>query len=110
MVNNGIVLIYKVHQLRERGLERRAALLTAARDRLRPILMTTSTTVLGLLPLAVGGNHVGDVLYYPLARTVIGGLLASTLLTLVLVPCLYTLLEDGQRFVVRVWKLGPRAA
>ena len=110
VVNNGIVLIYKVHQLRERGLERRAALLTAARDRLRPILMTTSTTVLGLLPLAVGGNHVGDVLYYPLARTVIGGLLASTLLTLVLVPCLYTLLEDGQRFVVRVWKLGPRAA
>jgi len=110
VVNNGIVLIYKVHQLRGRGLERRAALLTAARDRLRPILMTTSTTVLGLLPLAVGGNHVGDVLYYPLARTVIGGLLASTLLTLVLVPCLYTLLEDGARFVVRVWKLGPRAA
>jgi len=110
VVNNGIVLIYKVQQLRERGLERRQALLDAARDRLRPILMTTFTTFLGLLPLAAGNNHVADVLYYPLARTVMGGLIASTLLTLVLVPCLYTLLEDGTRFVARVWKSGPRAA
>jgi len=72
--------------------------------------MTTATTVLGLLPLAVGGNHVGDVLYYPLARTVMGGLLASTALTLVLVPCLYTLLEDGTRLLARVWRFGPRSA
>jgi hydrophobic/amphiphilic exporter-1 (mainly G- bacteria), HAE1 family len=110
VVNNGIVLIYKVHQLREQGVERRQALLEAARHRLRPILMTTATTVLGLLPLAVGGNHVGDVLYYPLARTVMGGLLASTALTLVLVPCLYTLLEDGTRLLARVWRFGPRSA
>jgi HAE1 family hydrophobic/amphiphilic exporter-1 len=72
--------------------------------------MTTATTVLGLLPLAIGSNHVGDVLYYPLARTVMGGLLASTVLTLVLVPCLYTLLEDSTRFVSNVWRRGPRAA
>jgi HAE1 family hydrophobic/amphiphilic exporter-1 len=110
VVNNGIVLIYKVHQLRERGLERSEALRQAARDRLRPILMTTATTILGLMPLAVGSSHVGDVLYYPLARTVMGGLLASTVLTLVLVPCLYTLLEDGTSFVARVWRLGPRRA
>jgi HAE1 family hydrophobic/amphiphilic exporter-1 len=110
VVNNGIVLIYKVHQLRERGVERKTALLEAARDRLRPILMTTATTFLGLLPLAVGGNHVGDILYYPLARTVMGGLIASTILTLVLVPCLYTLLEDGTHLIGRVWKHGPRAA
>ena len=110
VVNNGIVLIYKVHQLRERGVERYQALLQGARDRLRPILMTTSTTVLGLLPLAIGSNHVGDVLYYPLARTVMGGLLASTVLTLVLVPCLYTLIEDGTRMIARVWRQGPRAA
>ena len=60
--------------------------------------------------LAVGSNHVGDVLYYPLARTVMGGLAASTLLTLLLVPCLYTLLEDGAAMVRRVWKQGPREA
>ncbi len=110
VVNNGIVLIYHVHQLRERGMERAPAILEAARDRLRPILMTTMTTILALLPLAVGQNKIGDVLYFPLARTVIGGLAASTLLTLVLVPCLYTLIEDGARLMGRVWRQGPRAA
>jgi HAE1 family hydrophobic/amphiphilic exporter-1 len=103
VVNNGIVLIHHVHQLRERGMQRTDALLKAGRDRLRPILMTTATTVLGLLPLAFGRTHVGDVLYFPLARTVIGGLLASTLLTLLLVPCLYTLLEDGARMISGAW-------
>ncbi|MGH7730523.1 MAG: efflux RND transporter permease subunit [Candidatus Eiseniibacteriota bacterium] len=110
VVNNGIVLVYHIHQLRERGVERTRAIEEAARDRLRPILMTTLCTILGLLPLAIGGNSVGDVLYYPLARTVIGGLAASTALTLVLVPCLYTLLEDGWALVGRVWRKGPRAA
>ena len=109
VVNNGIVLVYHVHQLRGRGLPRTQAILEAARDRLRPILMTTTCTVLGMLPLAVGSNHVGDVLYYPLARTVMGGLVASTALTLVLVPCLYTLLEDGAALVAGVWRWGPRA-
>ena len=110
VVNNGIVLIYHVHQLRERGLERGHAILEAARDRLRPILMTTLTTILGLMPLAFGREHVGGVLYFPLARTVIGGLAAATVLTLVLVPCLYTLLEDGAGLIGRVWRLGPRRA
>jgi len=110
VVNNGIVLVHKVHHLRERGVERRTALLEAARDRLRPILMTTATTVLGLLPLAMGNTWVADVMYYPLARTVMGGLIASTLLTLILVPCLYTVIEDSARFVGRVWRSGPRAA
>ena len=89
-------------------MERTAAILAAASHRLRPILMTTLCTVLGMLPLAVGGNHVGDVLYYPLARTVMGGLVASTILTLLLVPCLYTLLEDGARMIGSVWRHGPR--
>jgi HAE1 family hydrophobic/amphiphilic exporter-1 len=110
VVNNGIVLIFHVHQLRERGIERRQALLDAARDRMRPILMTTATTVLGLLPLAIGQNRVGDVLYFPLARTVIGGLLSSTLLTLVLVPCFYTMIEDLTNFTKRLWKMGPKQA
>jgi HAE1 family hydrophobic/amphiphilic exporter-1 len=109
VVNNGIVLVYHIHQLRERGVERRTAIEEACRDRLRPILMTTLCTILGLLPLAVGSNAVGDVLYFPLARTVIGGLAASTVLTLVLVPCLYTLLEDGWAMVGKVWRSGPRA-
>jgi len=72
--------------------------------------MTTLTTILGLMPLAFGQDSVGNVLYYPLARTVIGGLAAATVLTLVLVPCLYTLLEDGAGLVGRVWRLGPRRA
>jgi HAE1 family hydrophobic/amphiphilic exporter-1 len=110
VVNNGIVLIYHVHQLRERGVDRATAILDASRDRLRPILMTTATTVLGLLPMAVGQHWVGGVMYYPLARTVIGGLLAATALTLLLVPCLYTLLEDGVGLVGKVWKRGPRPA
>jgi HAE1 family hydrophobic/amphiphilic exporter-1 len=110
VVNNGIVLIHHVHQLRERGVERARAIMDAAHDRLRPILMTTLTTTLGLIPLAFGSEHVGDVLYFPLARTVIGGLLAATVLTLILVPCLYTLLEDGSKLVGRVWRTGPRAA
>ncbi len=109
VVNNGIVFIHHIHQLRDRGLERTQAILDAGRDRLRPILMTTLCTVLGMLPLAVGGNAVGDVLYYPLARCVIGGLVASTALTLVLVPCLYTLVEDSAGMVARVWTGGPRA-
>ncbi|HYM82421.1 MAG TPA: efflux RND transporter permease subunit [Candidatus Limnocylindria bacterium] len=109
VVNNGIVLVYHIHQLRERGVERTTAILDAARDRLRPILMTTLTTILGLLPLAFGQNRVADVLYYPLARCVIGGLAASTVLTLLLVPVLYTLIEDGWGMVGRVWSNGPRA-
>ena len=107
VVNNGIVLVHHIHQLRERGMPRTEAILAAASHRLRPILMTTMCTVLGMLPLAIGGNHVGDVLYYPLARTVMGGLVASTLLTLLLVPCLYTLLEDGAGLILQVWSAGP---
>jgi HAE1 family hydrophobic/amphiphilic exporter-1 len=110
VVNNGIVLIHHVHQLRERGVERTEAILAGARDRLRPILMTTLCTILGLVPLAIGRTGVGDVLYFPLARTVIGGLAAATVLTLVLVPCLYTLLEDGSRLFGKVWKRGYGAS
>jgi HAE1 family hydrophobic/amphiphilic exporter-1 len=104
VVNNGIVLLHHVHQLRQGGMPRHDALMKAGRDRLRPILMTTATTVLGLAPLALGGTNVGGTMYYPLARTVIGGLLSSTALTLVLVPCLYTLLEDGWNALSAAWR------
>ncbi|MCX5801828.1 MAG: efflux RND transporter permease subunit [Candidatus Eisenbacteria bacterium] len=94
VVNNGIVLIYRVHQLRESGMERTEAVVLGASQRLRPVLMTATTTVLGLTPLALGRSAVGDAMYYPMARCVIGGLVASSFLTVIIVPCLYGVLED----------------
>jgi HAE1 family hydrophobic/amphiphilic exporter-1 len=89
VVNNAIVLVDYVNlKRREEGLDPRAAALAAARTRLRPILMTTSTTVLGLLPLALGWGE-GAGLQAALARVVVGGLVASTLVTLFLIPALY---------------------
>jgi len=88
VVNNGIVLVDLIGQLRQRGLAVREAVLEAGATRLRPILMTTTTTVLGLVPLALGRGE-GAELGAPLAITVIGGLLVSTLLTLVVIPVLY---------------------
>ncbi len=92
VVNNAIVLLDRANQLRrDGGLDKFAAIREACAVRLRPILMTTSTTVLGLLPMALSWGE-GSELRVPLAITVIGGLITSTLLTLVLVPVVYTLL------------------
>ena len=91
VVNNAIVLVDYINQLRRRGLEPQAAIRQAAVTRVRPILMTTATTVLGLVPLALRLGE-GWELRQPLAVTVIGGLLFSTLITLVLVPILYSLI------------------
>jgi len=89
VVNNAIVLVDYINlKRREEGLPVREAVMSAARLRLRPILMTTLTTVLGLLPLALGWG-VGANLQAALARVVIGGLTASTLITLVLIPAVY---------------------
>ena len=90
VVNNAIVLVDYINQLRRRGMEPQAAIRQAAVTRVRPILMTTATTVLGLIPLALRLGE-GWELRQPLAVTVIGGLLFSTLITLVLVPTLYSL-------------------
>jgi HAE1 family hydrophobic/amphiphilic exporter-1 len=94
VVNNAIVLITTVGQLRERGAPLEEALLEAGRLRLRPILITTFTTVLGLLPMALLGGQ-GMEIRAPLAWTVMGGLLSSTLLTLVVLPLLYRLMIGG---------------
>ena len=94
VVNNGIVLIDKVTQLRREGLGRTEALLGAGRRRLRPILMTALTTVVGLLPMAFGTRAVLGVPYAPLGRVVAGGLLAGTLLTLFFLPFVYDLLDE----------------
>jgi HAE1 family hydrophobic/amphiphilic exporter-1 len=89
VVNNAIVLVDAINLLRrEHGMEIAEAVLEAGRRRLRPILMTTTTTVLGLLPLALGLGAGADI-QAPLARVVIGGLAVSTLVTLVLIPAAY---------------------
>jgi HAE1 family hydrophobic/amphiphilic exporter-1 len=92
VVNNAIVLVDAVRQLRLEGHGRREALLLAGTRRLRPILMTTGTTVLGLLPMALGLGE-GAELRAPLAITVIGGLSVATLLTLLVIPVVYQLVD-----------------
>ena len=96
VVNNGIVLLNRIMQLRRSGMDRLEAILESGRHRLRPILMTTCTTVAGLLPLALGDVRVGGMgpSYLPMARTIMGGLVFSTLITLVLLPVIYVLLDD----------------
>jgi HAE1 family hydrophobic/amphiphilic exporter-1 len=92
VVNNAIVLVDYTNRLRRRGLGKLEALEKAGRVRLRPILMTTATTVLGLLPMALGLGE-GAELRTPMALTVIGGMITSTLLTLLVVPAVYALLD-----------------
>ena len=96
VVNNSIVLIDFTNQLRKQGMDKFEAIQEACAVRLRPILMTTTTTVLGLMPMAVSLGE-GSELRVPLAVTVIGGLVTSTLLTLGLVPVLYTLITREKR-------------
>ncbi len=94
VVNNAIVLVDYTNQLRRRdGLPLRQAVELAGRRRLRPILMTTLTTVLAMIPMALGLGEGGEV-QAPMARVVIGGLTVSTLITLVLIPTLYTTVEE----------------
>jgi hydrophobic/amphiphilic exporter-1 (mainly G- bacteria), HAE1 family len=97
VVNNAIVLIDYANQLRHEGYNKREALCKAGEVRLRPILMTTLTSVLGLLPMAFGWGE-GAEIRTPMAITVIGGLMFSTLLTLVFIPVLYEML-DRKRYV-----------
>jgi len=92
VVNNAIVLVDLINQLRSQGVAKMDAIREAGRVRLRPILMTTLTTALGLLPMAIGFGEGAEV-RTPMAITVIGGLLVSTLLTLVVIPVVYSLLD-----------------
>jgi hydrophobic/amphiphilic exporter-1 (mainly G- bacteria), HAE1 family len=96
VVNNAIVLVDLVNQLRRAGQDCHSAIMEAGRARLRPILMTTLTTMLGLLPMALGFGEGAEV-RAPMAITVIGGLAVSTLLTLVVIPVVYSLLDRGIR-------------
>jgi len=94
VVTNAIVLIDLINQYRSDGMSVRDAVIEGGRRRLRPILMTAAATIFALLPMALGITGEGGFIGKPLALVVIGGLLSSTLLTLVLVPTLYTMVEN----------------
>ncbi len=93
VVSNGILLVDYTNRLRGEGIELHEAVIRAGRTRLRPILMTSLATILGLIPMAIGFG-TGSETNMPLARAVIGGLLVSTFLTLLLIPTLYTVFEE----------------
>jgi HAE1 family hydrophobic/amphiphilic exporter-1 len=93
VTKNAILLVDYAKVLRGRGMERREAVIAAGRTRLRPIVMTTLAMIFGMLPLAFAIG-AGAEMRAPMARAVVGGLLTSTLLTLLVVPVMYTLTED----------------
>jgi len=95
VVNNGIVMLEHINQYRRNGMDRTEAMLTGGRERLRPILMTAVTTLIGLVPIVVQKPSLGGVYYYSMALVIMGGLFVSTFLTSVLLPTTATLAEDG---------------
>lgn len=97
-VNNAILLIDRINQLRESGISKKEAIVLAGTQRIRPILMTSLTTILALLPLTIG---IGDSasLRAPMALAVIGGLVSSTLLTLVVIPCVYWVFDSFSNWI-----------
>lgn len=103
VVNNAIVLVDFITMTRERGSTREEAIMETGRTRLRPILMTTATTVFGMIPMSLGLGEGAEV-YRGLAITVMAGLSISTLFTLILIPILYTLLEDMNNKIVSILK------
>lgn len=103
VTKNAILLVDFTKTLRGRGMIRREALITAGRTRLRPILMTTLAMIFGMLPLALALGQ-GAEMRAPMARAVIGGLITSTLLTLLVVPVVYTVLDDVGGWIRRKWE------
>jgi hydrophobic/amphiphilic exporter-1 (mainly G- bacteria), HAE1 family len=105
VVNNGIVMVEHINALRRSGLPREEALVIGSRDRLRPIVMTMGTTVLGMLPLCFGSTQIGGdgPPYFPMARAIVGGLIFATIVSLLMLPTMYAMLDDLQQWSVRVW-------
>ncbi|MCP3675815.1 MAG: efflux RND transporter permease subunit, partial [Gammaproteobacteria bacterium] len=101
VVNNGIVLIDHINRLRAEGMRRYDAIIQGGSDRLRPIIMTVATTILGLIPLAVGDATLGgggSPAYFPMARAIIGGLLFSTVVSLIILPSIYVGLDTLRKW------------
>ena len=127
VVNNGIVMIEHINNLRRRGLPRIDALVEGSRERLRPILMTMGTAILAMIPIALNTDTAdGMPPYYPMARAIAGGLAFSTVVSLLFLPTIYALLDDlrtgsgklarqaarpgSLREAIRGWRWGRRAA
>lgn len=101
IVNNGIVLIDYINRLREDGMEKTEAILTAGRTRLRPVLMTALTTILAMVTM-IFNNDMGSEMAKPMAIVIVGGLLYGTLLTLIVIPCVYDIFTGKKKSSVRV--------
>ena len=110
VVNNGIVLVDHINNLRQEGVARDRAIVIAGGDRLRPILMTVATTIVGLAPLAMGTTQVGGdgPPYYPMARAIIGGLAFSTVVSLLVVPALYVYFDSLAAWGRKVMRTARR--
>jgi len=98
VVNNAIVLVDLVNRLRKQGYSRYDALMAAGKNRFRPILMTAFTTIGGLIPMAVGNTKMIGIPYAPMGRTIIGGLIFSTAVSLIAVPWAYTMFDDMRNY------------
>jgi HAE1 family hydrophobic/amphiphilic exporter-1 len=109
VTKNAILLIDYTNRQRREGMDRAQALIRAAQVRLRPIIMTTTAMIFGMLPLAfeIGA---GSEMRAPMARAVIGGLITSTLLTLIVVPVVYTYLDDWGSKLLAWWRAGSPVA
>jgi hydrophobic/amphiphilic exporter-1 (mainly G- bacteria), HAE1 family len=96
VVNNGIVMIEHINNLRRRGMSRTDALVEGSRERLRPILMTMGTAILAMVPIAMGNTQMGGdgPAYFPMARAIAGGLAFSTIVSLLFLPTIYAILDD----------------
>ncbi len=112
VVNNGIVMVEHINTLRREGMNRTDALVEGSRERLRPILMTMGTTILSMIPLCLEGVRIGGdgPGYYPMARAVVGGLVFSTIVSLLYLPTIYAMLDDfGQWLGSMVSRARERA-
>jgi HAE1 family hydrophobic/amphiphilic exporter-1 len=97
-VSNAIILIDRINQLRSEGMSKKDSIVTAGGQRIRPILMTSLTTIFALIPLTIGIGESAS-LRSPMALAVIGGLVSSTLLTLVVIPCVYWVFDSFSTWV-----------
>jgi hydrophobic/amphiphilic exporter-1 (mainly G- bacteria), HAE1 family len=98
VVNNAIVLVDLINRLRLQGYTRFDAIIEGGHQRFRPILMTAFTTIGGLIPMAVGNAQMIGIPYAPMGRTIIGGLMTSTILSLIAVPWAYVLFDDLREY------------